>query len=68
MVVGRRSSGFRRQDSGVGRRSSGFRRQEAIGRSRSSVVGRRSSVVRIQEIAFIYSPFSPHPTPHTLHP
>ncbi|MFN7906961.1 MAG: hypothetical protein ACK5N6_02665 [Microcystis sp.] len=26
------------------------------------------SVVRIQEIIFIYSPHTPHPTPHTLHP
>ncbi|TRV42125.1 MAG: hypothetical protein EWV53_04690 [Microcystis panniformis Mp_MB_F_20051200_S9] len=26
------------------------------------------SVVRRQEIIFIYSPHTPHPTPHTLHP
>ncbi|MDJ0673014.1 MAG: hypothetical protein PX636_18965 [Microcystis sp. M53598_WE2] len=37
-----------------GSRSSGFRRQE-------TVVGR-------QEIIFIYSSHTPHPTPHTPHP
>ncbi|WP_287742903.1 hypothetical protein [Microcystis sp. M169S2] len=31
-------------------------------------MGRQEWVIRSQEIIFIYSSHTPHPTPYTLHP